>query len=323
MSDKQSVWARQAFHDLISRAAENGPYLDQDSAAPLLANIGAMKALCGVSDAPGADIAALLRSDHPIEPEVREALARALDGIAPIRLEVVGLSYGKESRRRQGLSINLQRGRSAIELMGSLGYDQAIAATAREAGVSNKTIVANVAFARRVDAWIAFINPHQRAAQCGIGKASRAPAGAATWIKLESQSLDNGSGLEPSDFVGVATLWEKPDVFHGLTTWHLYMVQQGLAAGDWRESVQAKDWVGHLVAKVAGLSAETDKGRIKAILRTWRKNGALAVEHRTVNGRDVPFVIVGKPVDPSEIGTRPHLQTCGAEGVESAGDDPC
>jgi len=155
------------------------------------------------------------------------------------------------------------------------------------------------------------------------GKASRAPAGAATWIKLESQSLDNGSGLEPSDFVGVATLWEKPDVFHGLTTWHLYMVQQGLAAGDWRESVQAKDWVGHLVAKVAGLSAETDKGRIKAILRTWRKNGALAVEHRTVNGRDVPFVIVGKPVDPSEIGTRPHLQTCGAEGVESAGDDPC
>jgi hypothetical protein len=100
------------------------------------------------------------------------------------------------------------------------------------------------------------------------------------------------------------------------------MVQQGLAAGDWRESVQAKDWVGHLVAEVAGLSAETDKGRIKAILRTWRKNGALAVEHRTVNGRDVPFAIAGKPVDPSEIGTRPHLQTCGAEGVESAGDDP-
>ena len=155
------------------------------------------------------------------------------------------------------------------------------------------------------------------------GKVSRAPAGAATWIKLESQSLDNGEGLEPSDFVGVATLWEKPDVFHGLTTWHLYMVQQGLAAGDWRESVQAKDWVGHLVAKVAGLSAETDKGRIKAILRTWRKSGTLAVEHRTVNGRDVPFVIAGKTVDPSEIGTRPHLETCGAESAEGDDDDPC
>jgi len=154
MSDKQSIWARQAFHALISRAAENGPYLDEDSAAPLMANIGAMKALCGASDAPGADIAALLRSEHPIEPEVREALARALEGIAPIRLAVVGLSYGKEARRRQGLSVNLQRGRSAIEQMGTLGYNGAIDATAREAGVSNKTIEANVSFARKVDAWI-------------------------------------------------------------------------------------------------------------------------------------------------------------------------
>ena len=59
------------------------------------------------------------------------------------------------------------------------------------------------------------------------------------------------------------------------------------------------------------------------LLRTWRTNGALAVERQTVNGRDVPFVIVGKPVEPSEIGSRPHLQTCGAEGAESAGADPC
>lgn len=156
------------------------------------------------------------------------------------------------------------------------------------------------------------------------GKANRAPSGAAVWIKLESQSLQNGSGLEPSDFIGVATLWDKPDVFHGLKTWHLYMVQQGLVAGDWRESVQAKDWVGNLVAKVAGLSAETDKGRIKAILRTWRKNGALAVEHRADKKGDVrPFVVVGKPVDASEIGASPHLQTCGAESAEGADSDPC
>lgn len=155
------------------------------------------------------------------------------------------------------------------------------------------------------------------------GKANRAPPDAATWIKLEGQSLDNGSQLEPPDFVGVASLWERPDVFHGLTAWHLYTVQQRLAAGEWRESVQAKDWVGHLVATVAGLSVETDKGRIKAILQTWRKRGALAVEHRAANGRDVPFVIVGKAVDPSEIVGRPHLQTCGAEGAEGAAGDPC
>lgn len=156
------------------------------------------------------------------------------------------------------------------------------------------------------------------------GKANRAPPDAATWIKLESQSLDNGDDSSPADFVGVASLWERPDVFHGLTTWHLYLVQQGLAAGDWRDNVQAKEkWVGHLIAKVAGLSAEADKGRINAILRTWRKNGALAVEHRIVNGRKVPFAIIGNPIDPSEIGSRPHLKTCGAESAESAGDDPC
>ncbi len=154
------------------------------------------------------------------------------------------------------------------------------------------------------------------------GKANRAPLDAATWIKLESQSLDNGEGLEPADFVGVATLWEKPDVFHGLTTWHLYTVQQRLAAGDWRDSVQARDWIGYLVANVAGLSAESDKGRIKAIIRTWKRNGALAVEHRAINGRDVPFAIVGNAIDASELGSRAHLETCGAEGAESAGADP-
>lgn len=104
----------------------------------------------------------------------------------------------------------------------------------------------------------------------------------------------------------------------GMSTWHLYMVQQELAASDWRENAQANDWVGYLVARVAGLSAETDKARIKAIIQIWKRNGALAVERRIVNGRETPFVIVGKPVDVSEIVPPPHLQKCGAASAESA-----
>ena len=154
------------------------------------------------------------------------------------------------------------------------------------------------------------------------GKANRAPAGSSLWIKLEGQSLENGSGHEPPDFVGVASLWEKPDLFQGLTSQDLYMFQQGLACGDWKDSAQAKKWVGHLVAKVTGLSATTDKARIKAILKTWRNNGVFVVEHRRENGRDVPFVIVGRPVDPSEIVRIPHLKSCGAGGAESVVDDP-
>lgn len=135
------------------------------------------------------------------------------------------------------------------------------------------------------------------------GKANRAPPDAATWIKLESQCLDNGDDGEPADFVGVATLWEKPDVFDGLSPWHLYRVQQGLASGEWRDNSQAKNWVGHLVARVAGLSAEIDKGRIKAILRAWHKSGAIVVEQRADSHGDArPFVGVGNAVDPSSIG---------------------
>ena len=155
------------------------------------------------------------------------------------------------------------------------------------------------------------------------GKANRAPLGTATWIKLESQSLENGEGQEPSDYVGVATLWTKPDVFHGLTTWHLYTVQQRLETGEWRESVQAKDWVGHLVADVADLSVETDRERIKAILRTWFRNGALTTERRRDRkGNDRRFVIVGSPLAPSEVGRTPHLEKWGRESGEGGEDDP-
>ena len=243
---------------------------------------------------------------------VRESSNEAIDAIAK-RWKQLAQETGcavvlvHHTRKLGGREVTAEDGRGAVALRDAarvvLPLNAMSQAEAEELGITDPALRRSLV---RVD----------------TGKANRAPPDAATWIKLESQSLDNGDGLEPSDFVGVATLWERPDVFHGLTTWHLYTVQQRLLAGAWRESVQAKDWVGHLVASVAGLSTETDKGRIKAILRTWRKNGALSVEHRSVNGRDVPFVIVGSAVDASEIGSRPHLATCGAEGAESAGADP-
>lgn len=154
------------------------------------------------------------------------------------------------------------------------------------------------------------------------GKANRAPAGSSLWIKLESQSLENGNGTEPPDYVGVASLWERPDLFQGLTSQDVYMFQQGLACNDWRDNPQAKNWVGHLVAKVTGLSASADKARIKAILKSWRNNNVYVVERRRENGRDIPFVVVGRPIDPSEIAPNPHLKSCGVGGAEGTGEDP-
>lgn len=155
------------------------------------------------------------------------------------------------------------------------------------------------------------------------GKANRAPPDKATWIKLESQCLDNSVGSEPSDLVGVAHLWEKPELFHGMTTWHLQQVQQRLIDEKWRDNVQAKDWVGKLVAEVVGLSIDSEKGRIKAILKTWKHSGALKVESfLDKNGENRPFVVAGDPVDPPQP-SHPHPEKCGAESTESAAGAPC
>ena len=242
---------------------------------------------------------------------VRESSNEAIDAIAK-RWKRLAQETGcavvlvHHTRKLGGREVTAEDGRGAVALRDAarvvLPLNPICDKEAEELGIADRTLRRSLV---RID----------------TGKANRAPPDAATWIKLESQSLDNGDELQPSDLVGVATLWEKPDVFHGLTTWHLYTVQQRLAAENWRESVQAKDWVGHLVANVTGMFAETDKGRIKAIIRTWKRIGALAVEHRPINGRDVPFVIVGKPVDASEISSPPHLVTCGAESAEGAGAD--
>lgn len=154
------------------------------------------------------------------------------------------------------------------------------------------------------------------------GKANRTPSDAPTWVKLESQCLDNGDGCEAADYVGVACLWQKPNVFHGLSRLHLHQIQLSVAAGQWKDSVLAKDWVGIMVAQVAGLSVTKNKSRIKAILTELKRNGALGVEKRRVNGKDVPFMIVGEGFDPNHLDFLPQSKNCGEETAETAVDDP-
>jgi hypothetical protein len=155
------------------------------------------------------------------------------------------------------------------------------------------------------------------------GKANRAPPGAATWIKLESQSLGNGKDGAPSDFVGVATVWEKPDVFEGLSAWHCYEIQRIVSEGEWRQSAQSPLWVGNAVAKATGLHPERDKPRIKSLLRAWLQSGALEVERRTApNGADRPCIVVGKMINPDEIGAHHHLENHGGGSGESGVRDP-
>ena len=135
------------------------------------------------------------------------------------------------------------------------------------------------------------------------GKTNLAPPSTkATWFKLASVPLGNGSGgpIDDQDYVGVATSWKWPDAFEGVTGADLRAVQGRIAAGRWRESPQAKDWAGLAVANVLNLDPtdKADRAKISALLKTWIANGALiVVEGEDDTRRKRSFVEVGTPAD--------------------------
>lgn len=61
------------------------------------------------------------------------------------------------------------------------------------------------------------------------GKANLAPPGErAVWRRMESVDLGNGTDDRPSDLVGVATAWQPPDAFDGVTAAHVASVHAAM-----------------------------------------------------------------------------------------------
>ena len=116
------------------------------------------------------------------------------------------------------------------------------------------------------------------------------------WYHMASVSLGNGGG-RPDDEIGVVTPWRWPNALDGLHVADLRKVQDAVAAGEWAENIQSRDWVGHAVADALGLNADDkrDKARIKSLLRTWIANGALRRdrEFNVKEGRERPVIICG------------------------------
>lgn len=130
------------------------------------------------------------------------------------------------------------------------------------------------------------------------GKANmRPPLEAATWHRIVSVPLDNQTVDDDGDWVGVVTPWAMPGVMEGLSGDQVRKVQDRIAAGEWAENEQAGNWAGHAVAEALELDLYGDgvRPRIKTLLRTWIKGGALKIERRRdmKKGRDKPFVVVG------------------------------
>jgi AAA domain len=121
-----------------------------------------------------------------------------------------------------------------------------------------------------------------------IGKANLAPPSTkATWFKLQSVSLGNGTPDAPfddGDPVGVVTPWQWPEAFDGITADDLRAAQAKVAMGRCRENSQAKDWVGVPIAEALGLDVgnKAHVARIKTLLKTWINDGIFVV----VKGKD-------------------------------------
>jgi hypothetical protein len=116
------------------------------------------------------------------------------------------------------------------------------------------------------------------------GKANMAPLGDRKWFKLASVNLGNCTELYPDgDSVGVVTTWTPPNPLEGVTGADFENAASEIRAGNWKENVQAKDWVGKPIAKALGLNLNDRAGRAKArgLIDIWIKNGSLTVVEET------------------------------------------
>lgn len=121
-------------------------------------------------------------------------------------------------------------------------------------------------------------------------KANLAPVGDRVWRRMASVRLANG------DSVGVVEVWEWPDTFDGVSVDDLLSVQRAIEGKHPRYSDQAgDDWAGVTVAEVLGLDATADRKRIKKMVETWLKSGALVkVKHKDANRIERPCLEVGE-----------------------------
>ncbi len=129
-------------------------------------------------------------------------------------------------------------------------------------------------------------------------KHNRAPAEAADWFALESVDLGNGNSEMPADSVGVAVPWKLPNPFDNVTTDDLRRIQARASERRWRESHQAGDWFGKLVAEELSIDLAQASGRatVKAIIKEWLTTGVFRIEEGKDDRHETrKFIVMGDP----------------------------
>lgn len=131
------------------------------------------------------------------------------------------------------------------------------------------------------------------------------PSAKATWYRIANVDLGNegyaDDGIwEKSDGVGAVHAWSWPDAFDGVSADDLLAVQRRVDEGQWRENPQASEWVGKAVADALELDLDdkADKQKVKSLLATWVKTGALVkVSGPDANRQERTWIAVGKRVE--------------------------
>jgi hypothetical protein len=122
------------------------------------------------------------------------------------------------------------------------------------------------------------------------GKGGPAPIAKANWIKIDTEILPNG------DVVAVAVLWTPPDHFRDVTTADMDLAVQLAGSGEYRADSRSAQWFGYALAARLGIKVtcgpdgkpagtKTDIAKVKHLITTWTKRGALAVDPREDGAR--------------------------------------
>jgi hypothetical protein len=198
-----------------------------------------------------------------------DVVAKTWTTIADITDTAIALAH--HTRKTGGAEVTVEDGRGAVALLNAV----------RPARVFNVMTEDEALKAGIVDG-------RRRYFKVTDGKNNLAlPPDRLDWFRSESICLGNGDPSDPSDQgddMGVVTTWEWPNAMAGVSAEDIEKVKTAIRAGQWRKDSQAKDWVGHTVAKALGLGDVRKKGldrtKVTAMVNTWIYKGVLVVVER-------------------------------------------
>jgi hypothetical protein len=205
----------------------------------------------------------------------------AIDGVAKTWAKIANdtgcaIDLVHHVRKLNGAEVSVEDGRGAVALL----------AAARAARTLNGM--------SEEEASSAGIEKNKRRSYFRVdnGKSNLAPAPERSdWFELVSVELGNG------DNVGAVAPWKWPDHLSDVSVNDLRKVQEVVAAGQWRDSVQSRSWVGNAVSEAMkfDVTYTRAKAKIKGLLKIWKSKGMLIVVNRPDEKRNLrPFVEVGE-----------------------------